>query len=80
MRSAPCRRRPQSRPCACTDAIARIIAEPIEERLGQRVNIENRSGAGGNIGAEAVVRARPDGYTWLLGTAGLLSINRANDA
>ncbi|MCC6531924.1 MAG: tripartite tricarboxylate transporter substrate binding protein [Burkholderiales bacterium] len=62
-------------PGASTDSIARIIAEPIEQRLGSRLSIENRSGAGGNIGAEAVVRARPDGHTWLIGTAGLLSIN-----
>jgi tripartite-type tricarboxylate transporter receptor subunit TctC len=62
-------------PGASTDSIARIVAEPIEERLGRRVNIENRSGAGGNIGAEAVVRSLPDGHTWLLGTAGLMSIN-----
>ncbi len=62
-------------PGASTDAIARIVAEPIEERLGRRVNIDNRSGAGGNIGADTVVRALPDGHTWLLGTAGLMSIN-----
>jgi tripartite-type tricarboxylate transporter receptor subunit TctC len=62
-------------PGASTDSIARIVAEPIEARLGRRVNIENRSGAGGNIGADAVVRAQPDGHTWLLGTAGLMSIN-----
>ncbi|RPI44732.1 MAG: tripartite tricarboxylate transporter substrate binding protein, partial [Betaproteobacteria bacterium] len=62
-------------PGASTDSIARIIREPIEERLGWRLSIENRSGAGGNIGAEAVVRAAPDGHTWLIGTAGLLSIN-----
>jgi len=62
-------------PGASTDSIARIVAEPIEEQLGRRVNIENRSGAGGNIGADAVVRSLPDGHTWLLGTAGLMSIN-----
>jgi tripartite-type tricarboxylate transporter receptor subunit TctC len=62
-------------PGASTDSIARIIAEPIEQHLGARVTIENRSGAGGNIGAETVVRAPPDGHTWLLGTAGLLTIN-----
>ncbi len=62
-------------PGAATDSIARIIAEPLEERIGYRINIDNRSGAGGNIGAEAVVRARPDGHTWLLGTAALMSVN-----
>jgi tripartite-type tricarboxylate transporter receptor subunit TctC len=62
-------------PGASTDSIARIVAEPIEERLARRVNIENRSGAGGNIGADVVVRSLPDGHTWLLGTAGLMSIN-----
>jgi tripartite-type tricarboxylate transporter receptor subunit TctC len=62
-------------PGASTDSIARIVAEPIEARLGRRVNVENRSGAGGNIGAETVVRAQPDGHIWLLGTAGLMSIN-----
>lgn len=62
-------------PGASTDTIARIVAEPIEARLGTRVTIENRSGAGGNVGAEAVLRNLPDGHTWLLGTAGLMSIN-----
>ncbi len=62
-------------PGASTDSIARILVDPIERHLGARVVIENRSGAGGNIGAEAVVRSIPDGHTWLLGTAGLLTIN-----
>ena len=62
-------------PGASTDSIARLLAEPIERRLGARVNVENRSGAGGNIGAETVVRSMPDGHTWLLATAGLLTIN-----
>jgi tripartite-type tricarboxylate transporter receptor subunit TctC len=62
-------------PGASTDTIGRIIAEPIERHFGARMAIENRSGAGGNIGAETVVRSIPDGHTWLLGTAGLLTIN-----
>ncbi len=62
-------------PGASTDTIARIVADPIGNRLGVRVNTENRSGAGGNIGAESVLRTPPDGHTWLLGTAGLMSIN-----
>lgn len=62
-------------PGASTDTIARIVADPIESRLGVRVTTENRSGAGGNIAAESVLRAIPDGHTWLLGTAGLMSIN-----
>lgn len=47
----------------------------IDDAFGRRIAIENRSGAGGNIGAEAVTRAPADGHTWLLGTAGLLTIN-----
>jgi tripartite-type tricarboxylate transporter receptor subunit TctC len=62
-------------PGASTDSIARIIAEPVGDRLGQNVNVTNRTGAGGNIGAETVVRSLPDGHTWLMGTAGLMSIN-----
>src|ERR1700730_4459612 len=49
-----------------TDTIARLIGQSVSERLGQPLVIENRTGAGGNIGTEAVVRAPPDGYTLLL--------------
>jgi tripartite-type tricarboxylate transporter receptor subunit TctC len=56
------------------DITARLIGQWLSERLGQQFIVENRQGASGNIGTEAVVRARPDGYTLLLGT-GLNSIN-----
>jgi tripartite-type tricarboxylate transporter receptor subunit TctC len=48
------------------DILARLIGQRLSERLGQPFVIENRPGAGGNIGTEAVVRARPDGYTFLI--------------
>src|SRR6266849_2656984 len=49
-----------------TDSIARLMGQSLSERLGQPFVIENRTGAGGNIGTETVVRATPDGYTLLL--------------
>ena len=49
-----------------SDSIARLIGQWLSERLGEAFVIENRTGAGGNIGTEAVVRAPPDGYTLLL--------------
>jgi tripartite-type tricarboxylate transporter receptor subunit TctC len=58
-----------------TDLLARILATPLGERLGQAVIIDNRPGAGGNIGAEMVARSDPDGYTLFLGTSGPLAIN-----
>lgn len=53
-------------PGGTTDVLARLVAEPLGRRLGQQVYIENRPGAGNNIGTEAVVNAEPDGYTILL--------------
>ena len=58
-----------------TDLLARIIAQPLSARLGQPVIIDNRPGAGGNIGAELAAHSDPDGYTLFLGTSGPLSIN-----
>lgn len=57
------------------DTIARILAQELEPRLGQRVLIENRGGANGNIGATEAARAAPDGYTFLYSWAGTLATN-----
>jgi len=53
-------------PGGATDVVARLISQWLSERLGQPVVIENRGGAGGNIGVQAVVNSPPDGYTILL--------------
>ena len=58
-----------------TDALARRLAEGVKNQLNQSVIVENRAGAGGNIGAEYVANADADGYTILFGTSGPLAIN-----
>jgi tripartite-type tricarboxylate transporter receptor subunit TctC len=64
-------------PGGSTDIFARLIAERAQAALGQPMVVENRAGAAGNIGAEAVVRAAPDGYTLLMATTGVMAINNS---
>jgi tripartite-type tricarboxylate transporter receptor subunit TctC len=60
-----------------SDVLARATADALSKGLGQQVVVDNRPGAGGHIGAEAVARAAPDGYTILFGTNGTLGIGPA---
>jgi len=62
-------------PGGSSDLIARALATVLSERLRQQVLVENRPGAGGNIGMEVVAKAAPDGYTMGLGAAGALAAN-----
>lgn len=62
-------------PGGVADVLARAIQPGLQEALGQQVIIDNKPGAGGNIGAEIVAKADPDGYTLLLASAGILTIN-----
>jgi tripartite-type tricarboxylate transporter receptor subunit TctC len=57
------------------DVVARVLADNLDKSLGQRLVIENRSGSGGNIGAEAVAKSDPDGYTLGLVQIGNVAIN-----
>jgi tripartite-type tricarboxylate transporter receptor subunit TctC len=60
-----------------SDVLARIVGKQLERVLGQPFVIENRPGAGGNIAADYVARAKPDGYTLLMGNNGILATNGA---
>lgn len=60
-----------------TDVLARVIGAPLSEKLGQPVIVENRLGANGSIGSEAVAKAAPDGTTLLMGTIATHSIQPA---
>ena len=61
-------------PGGATDLMARLLTEPMTRGLGQAVIVENRAGATGAIGAQAVARAQPDGHTILMGTASVNSV------
>jgi tripartite-type tricarboxylate transporter receptor subunit TctC len=63
-------------PGGSTDVVARILADRLGHELRQNFVVENKPGAGGNIGADAVAKASPDGYTLLMGTTGVLAINK----
>lgn len=62
-------------PGGSTDITARALAAKMSERLGEQVLIDNRPGAGGNIGLDIVAKAPPDGYTIGVGAAGALAVN-----
>jgi tripartite-type tricarboxylate transporter receptor subunit TctC len=59
------------------DVVGRLLQPSLEKSLGQRIVIDYKSGAGGNLASEAVARANPDGYTFLLGTAATHGVNAA---
>jgi len=60
-----------------TDLVARVVAEKMSQDLGQQIVVDNRGGAGGNVGAAAAAKADPDGYTILMGTVATHALNPA---
>lgn len=58
------------------DVLARLVGDEMSRSLGQPLIVENRAGAGGNTGADAVAKAEPDGYTLLMSSAGILTANQ----
>jgi tripartite-type tricarboxylate transporter receptor subunit TctC len=64
-------------PGSTPDIVGRALANRLQSALGQPFVVENRAGAGGNIGADAVAKAAPDGYTLLVSTNGVFAINKS---
>ena len=64
-------------PGGTTDILARAVAPELSKAFGQSFIVENKAGAGGNVGADMVAKSAPDGYTLLMGTVGTHGINRA---
>ena len=60
-----------------TDLVGRLVAQKLSDGLGQQVIVDNRGGAGGNLGSAAVAKAAPDGYTLLMGTVATHALNPA---
>lgn len=57
-----------SSPSSAVDIVSRIVGQKLSDMLGQQIVVDNRAGAGGNLGAEVAAHATPDGYTWFMAT------------
>ncbi len=62
-------------PGGAADQIARVISQPLQDALGQPVLVENKGGSGGNLGGDAVAKSAADGYTLLMSSGGMVSVN-----
>ena len=62
-------------PGGAADQMARVVAAPLQTALGQPVVVENRAGSGGNLGGDVVAKSPPDGYTLLMSSGGMVSVN-----
>ena len=60
---------------SAVDVVTRLVAQQLTHNTGKSFLVENRTGASGNIGTEAAAKARPDGYTFLVGSPGSMAIN-----
>jgi tripartite-type tricarboxylate transporter receptor subunit TctC len=60
---------------SAVDVVTRLVAQPMTQSTGKSFLVENRTGASGNIGTEAAAKAKPDGYTFLVGSPGSMAIN-----
>lgn len=72
-----CALSPASRPGGASDAVARLLTQPLQGRLGQQVITDNRLSAGEKVAGEIAARSAPDGHTWFLGNNPILATNQA---